>query len=54
MCTFAGGHLEYLKFLKDTRVHGVSRISKVQGEMKQKPSKNISHTKNPGWSSLKR
>ena len=27
---------------------GISRISKIQDDMKQKPSKNVSHTKNPG------
>ena len=31
---------------------GVSRISKMQGEMKQKPSKTLVTQKNPGWSSL--
>ena len=44
ICTvrpFAGGHLEYLKVLKDTMV---SQISKIHSEMKQKPSKNVSYT----------
>ena len=53
MCTvlpFAGGHLEYLKFLKDTWVG--SRISRIQGQIKQKSSKKVSHTNNPGWSYL--
>ena len=30
----------------------INRISKISGEMWQKPSKNISHTKNPGRSCL--
>ena len=30
----------------------INRISKISGEMWQKPSKNISHIKNPGWPCL--
>ena len=31
---------------------GINRILKIWDEVKQKPSKNVRHTKNPGWSCL--